>query len=211
VDWTSLSSVGADAAAGLSAFFNAADAGPSQLVFFDTPNLLYVLEQATPQGQAQVERSLWDLRFCMLALMHMEVAFNAAAADFSLTYIENAPVWRPGSARFDGDALANVAPSSLTTSAPSDTPWRLHGNVLGANGLGLPKHPLEPLPERVTIACASLVRMDEGAISQLLQWVRRAKERKVEVHFTNVSLLVATAWAAVDLEAYARISLRDAR
>lgn len=207
LDWTSLSTIDADAAADLSTFFNTSEEGPSQLVFFDTPNLLYVLEQATPQGQAQVARSLWNLRFCFLGLMHMKAAFDAATGDFSLTFIENAPVWRPGKARFDGDALAS--PAAAADTVVPDTPWRLHGQVLGANGLELPEHPLDKKQETITIACGTLVRMDDAATSKLLQWVRRAAAQKTEVHFSDVSLLVAAVWAASGLHDHAQIHLRE--
>ena len=207
LDWTSLSTIDADAAADLSAFFNASEEGPSQLVFFDTPNLLYVLEQATPQGQAQVARSLWNLRFCFLGLMHMKAAFDAATADFSLTFIENAPVWRPGRARFDGDALAS--PAIAADAVASDSPWRLHGQVLGASGVELPEHPLDPQHKTITIACGTLVRMDDAATAKLLQWVRRAVAQKTEVHFSDVSLLVAAVWTAAGLHDHAQIHLRE--
>jgi ABC-type transporter Mla MlaB component len=207
LDWTSLSTIDADAAADLSTFFNTSEEGPSQLVFFDTPNLLYVLEQATPQGQAQVARSLWNLRFCFLGLMHMKAAFDAATADFSLTFIENAPVWRPGKARFDGDALAS--PAIAADNVASDSPWRLHGQVLGASGIELPEHPLEHQHKTINIACGTLVRMDDAATAKLLRWVRRAVAQKTEVHFSGVSLLVAAVWAASGLHDHAQIHLRE--
>jgi len=211
LDWTSLSSIEPDAAADLSEFFNATDRGPSQLVFFDTPNLLYVLESATPQGQAQVERSLWDLRFCFLKLMHMQVAFDAATADFCLTYIENPPLWQPGRARFDSDAVAGTAAATSVDTSTPDTPWRLQGVVLGIHGLGLPDPALGPGPITVTVACSALVRMDDAATQLLVQWVRSAVKRGGEVHFADVSLLVAAAWEAAGLNAHAQVYLRDER
>lgn len=211
IDWTSLSTIDADGAADLVVFLQSTEQGPTQLVFFDTPNLLYVLEQATPQGQAQVPRSLWELRFCLLGLMHMRAAFDAAAADFCLTYIENAPVWRPGRASFDGDVAATPAPTVAPDPATADTPWRLHGQVLGNQALGLPDQAWGREPQKITISCTTLVRMDDDAISQLLQWVRQAQMQKVDVQFADVSLLVAAAWAAAGLEAHARVTLRDQR
>lgn len=211
IDWTSLSTIDADGAATLVDFLQSAEQGPTQLVFFDTPNLLYVLEQATPQGQAQVPRSLWALRFCLLGLMHMRAAFDSAAADYCLTYIENAPVWRPGPAIFDGDAAA--LPTSATAPDPvaADTPWRLHGHVAGKHGLGLPDHAWGREPQSIVISCATLVRMDDDATSQLVQWVRHAKTQKVDVQFTDVSLLVAATWVTAGLEAHALVTLRDQR
>lgn len=211
VDWTSLSTIEADAAQDLSAFFNAADQGPTQLVFFDTPNLLYVLEQATPQGQAHVARSLWDVRFCFLKLMHMQAAFDAATADFCLTYIEDAPAWQPGRARFDSDALAQAPAATFDGSGGSDTPWRLQGQVLGAHGFTLPEPALGAPQKTVTVDCASLVRMDDAATRQLVQWARSAVQRGTEVHFADAGLLVAAAWEAAGLNAYAQVHLRDPR
>ena len=211
LDWTSLSAIESEAAEDLSAFFNAADQGPTQLVFFDTPNLLYVLEQATPQGQAKIARSLWELRFCFLKLMHMRAAFDAATADFCLTYIENAPEWQPGRARFDGDAVATPVAVLSGDASGSDTPWRLHGEVLGAHRIELPEPDLGSQQKIITIACATLVRMDDAATGQLVQWIRTAVKRGAEVHFTDVSILVAAAWEAAGLNAHAQIYPRDQR
>ena len=211
LDWTSLSAIESEAAEDLSAFFNAVDQGPTQLVFFDTPNLLYVLEQATPQGQAQVARSLWDLRFCFLKLMHMQAAFDAATADFCLTYIEDAPVWQPGRARFDSDALAGSASASSVDTSASDSPWRLHGQVLGVQGVALPGPALGAQQKIISVACAALVRMDDAATLQLVQWARAAVQGGAKVHFVDVSLLVAAAWEAAGLNAHAQVYLRDQR
>ena len=211
LDWTSLSTIEADAAADLSEFFNATEQGPLQLVFFDTPNLLYVLDQATPQGQALVKRSLWDLRFCFLKLMHMRVAFDAATADFCLTYIEDAPVWQPGRARFDSDALVAPAAAISPDASAAATPWRLHGPVLGAQSIELPEPASGSQQKIITIACATLVRMDDAATAQLVKWAQAAVTRGAEVHFADVSLLVAAAWEAAGLNAHAQVSLRDSR
>lgn len=209
IDWTSLSAIDADAAADLVSFLQSTEQGPMQLVFFDTPNLLYVLEQSTPQGQAQVPRSLWGLRFRLLGLMHMRVAFDAAAADYCVTFIEDSPVWHPGQARFDGDAIATPLSSQLPDPEATDTPWRLTGHLLGANAIELPDQSLGQSPKTISISCAMLARMDDDATSQLLQWVQQAKVQQADVHFTNVSLLVGSAWTAIGMDAHARISLRD--
>ncbi|MDH4482575.1 MAG: hypothetical protein QE279_07695 [Rhodoferax sp.] len=211
LDWTSLSTIEADAAADLSEFFNTTDQGPLQLVFFDTPNLLYVLDQATPQGQALVKRSLWDLRFCFLKLMHMRVAFDAATADFCLTYIEDAPVWQPGRARFDSDALAAPAAAITPDASAFATPWRLHGQLLGAQSIELPEPASGSQQNIITIACEALVRMDDAATAQLVQWAQTAAMRGAEVHFADVSLLVAAVWESAGLNAHAQVSLRDPR
>jgi hypothetical protein len=211
LDWTSLSSIDSEAAADLSTLFNAADQGPTQLVFFDTPNLLYVLEQATPQGQAKIARSLWELRFCFLKLMHMRAAFDAATADFCLTYIENAPEWQPGRARFDSDAVAVPFAALAGDAGVSETPWRLQGEVLGAHRIELPEPDLGSHQKIITIACATLVRMDDAATAQLVQWVRTAVKRGAQVHFADVSILVAAAWETAGLNAHAQIYPRDQR
>ncbi len=206
VDWTSLSTLDADASAALLACLTQAQGAPVQLVFVDTPNLLYVLEQATPQGQPHVARSLWELRFCLLELMQMRAAFDAAATDFCLTYLEPAPVWRGSPIHFIGDARV---PAPVSANDPVDTPWRLHGHILGEKGLGLPALPAHPALKRVNIACATLVRMDAGAIAQLLQWTRKAMAQKTEVHLQDVGVLVGAAWIAAGIDAFAQLHLRE--
>ncbi len=206
VDWTSLSTLDATASAELVACFRQAQGAPSQLIFVDTPNLLYVLEQATPQGQPQVARSLWELRFCLLELMQMRAAFDAAATDFCLTYIEPAPVWKASEIHFIGDALV---PVPLPAQANQGSPWHLSGHVLGASGLALPDLPEQPTPQRITIACAALVRMDAEAIAQLAQWLHGASEKKADVHLQGVGVLVGAAWAAAGIDALAQVHLRD--
>jgi hypothetical protein len=209
IDWTSLSVIDPDAASDLASFFTSTNQGPTQLVFFDTPNLLYVLEHATPQGQAQVPRSLWSLRLCLLGQMHMQAAFNAAVADYCLTYIESAPDWRPGQARFDGDATSNPTPKEWGDADVQTTPWRLHGHVLGERALSLPDWPLPGVQQAITITCKGLVRMDDAAVKQLLEWARQAKAQNFAVHFTDVSLLVGALWTAAGLEMYASVSVRE--
>lgn len=206
IDWTGLSTLAADASAELVACFTQAQGAPTKLIFVDTPNLLYVLEEATPQGQPQVARSLWDLRFCLLGLMQMRAAFDDAATDFCLTYIEPAPAWVKSKIHFIGDALVSAP---VRADAHNGTPWHLSGHVVGETGLGLPELPTHPKPQRIAINCASLVRMDADATAQLLQWLRDAEAQKAEVHLQEVGLLVGAAWAAAGIGALAQIQLRD--
>lgn len=206
IDWTGLSTLAADASAELVACFTQAQGAPTQLIFVDTPNLLYVLEQATPQGQPQVARSLWDLRFCLLGLMQMRAAFDDTATDFCLTYIEPAPAWTNSKIHFIGDALVSTPARS---EAPNNRPWQLSGHVVGETGLGLPELPVHPKPQRIAINCAPLVRMDADATAQLLQWLRDAKAQKAEVHLQDVGVLVGAAWASAGIGALAQIHRRD--
>ena len=203
IDWTSLSTIEADAAVQLTAVFKAEQASPAQLMFIDTPNLLYVLEQATPIGSPKINRHLWQLRFCLLALMGMRAAFDAACTDFCLTYIEPAPLWRPSTVHFIGDALATTP---VMPEPPGNSPWYLHGHVLGETGLGL----AEPTPGPLQVDCATLVRMDTSATALLLRWLRKAAARSSEVHFNDVGLLLGAAWHAAGVEALAHVHLRDA-
>ena len=202
MDWTSLSTIDADAASQLTAVFRTEQGAPEQLIFIDTPNLLYVLEQATPIGTSEVNRKLWLLRFCMLSLMGLRAAFDAACTDFCLTYIEPAPVWQPSTIQFIGDAMA-TAP--VVPSPASNSHWYLHGHVLGQTGLGL----AEAAPGRVNVDCATLVRMDASATALLLQWLRQAAVCGAEVHFNDVGLLVGAAWHAAGVDAFAQMHLRD--
>ena len=202
IDWTSLSSIDAGAAALVTAVFNSEQGSPEQLTFIDTPNLLYVLEQATPIGTSEVDRHLWLLRFCMLALMGMRAAFDAACTDFCVTYIETAPIWQPGTVQFIGDtqATATVAPSTTAHS-----PWHLHGHLTGETGLGLP----EPESGRIEVDCSTLVRMDAAATALLLEWLRHTASRGIEVQFNHVGILLGAAWNAAGVEAFAHVQLRD--
>lgn len=209
VDWSALNTLDAAASAELIACFTQAQGAPKQLIFVDTSNLLQVLAQATPQGQPQVARSLWDLRFCLLTLMQMHTAFDAAATDFCLTYIEPAPVWKASEIQFIGDAPRPAPQTANTATTSKSKPWSLQGHVLGASGLGLPELPAQPAPQRITVACAALVRMDADAIAQLLQWLRRAKAQKADVHLQDVGVLVGAAWAAAGVDALAQVHLRD--
>ena len=202
IDWTSLSTIDADASALLRVVFTTEQCAPEQLVFLDTPNLLYVLEQATPIGMSEVDRNLWLLRFCMLALMGMRGAFDAACTDFCLTYIEPAPVWQGSNIQFIGDALATVP---VAAAPVSDSPWYLHGHVLGESGLGLP----EPRQGRINVDCATLVRMDPSATALLMQWLSKASSHGAQVHFNDVGLLVGAAWTAAGVDAFAHVHLRD--
>jgi len=203
IDWTSLSTIEIDAATELISVFKKEHEVPEQLIFIDTPNLLYVLEHATPIGSSEVNRNFWQLRFSMLALMGMRAAFDAACTDFCLTYIEPAPVWHPCTIQFIGDAMASAP---VVLSPTGNSPWYLHGNVVAETGLGL----AEPTPGPVNVDCATLVRMDTTATALLLQWLRQASARGAQVHFKDVSLLVGAAWNAAGVEAFAQVHLRDA-
>jgi ABC-type transporter Mla MlaB component len=153
-----------------------------------------------------VARSLWELRFCLLTLMQMRAAFDVAATDFCLTYIEQAPVWRTSEIHFMGDAPV-TAP--LPANTIQGSPWHLSGHVLGATGLGLPELPAQAASQNITVACAALVRMDAQAIAQLVQWLQRAKEKNAEVQLRDVGVLVGAAWAAAGVEALAQVHRRD--
>ena len=202
IDWTSLSNIEADAAPQLTTVFSTAQGAPEQLIFIDTPNLLYVLEQATPIGSSEVSRNLWLLRFGLLAVMGMRAAFDAACTDYCMTYIAPAPLWQPSTIQFIGDALA-TAPVTLAPAANS--PWYLHGHVLGKTGLGL----AEPTPGRLNVDCTTLVRMDSSGTALLLQWLQKAVACSADVHFTDVGLLVGSAWNVAGVQAFARVHLRD--
>lgn len=205
VDWTSLSTLDAAASAEVVACFTQSQGAPSQLTFVDTPNLLYVLAQATPQGQPEVARSLWALRFCLLGLMQMRAAFDAAATDFCLTYLETAPVWKTSEIPFVGDArVSDPAPHP----APKDTSWHLAGHVVGATGLGLAELAARTRLGRLAIDCSALVRMDEDAITQLRQWLQSAKRVQADVHLQDVGVLVGAAWASAGIDALAQVHLR---
>ncbi len=206
IDWTALSSIDAAASAELVACFTQAQSAPSQLVFVNMHKLLGVLEQATPQGQAHVARSLWELRFCLLSLMQMRTAFDTAVTDFCLTYIEPAPQWKVSQINFIGDAL-DAAPAPFDGSKARS--WRLQGHVLGETGLGLPEIPALSKPQRIAISCAALVRMDAGAIAQLREWLHLAKAKMAEVHLQEVGVLVGTAWSAAGIGTLAQVHLRD--
>ena len=202
IDWTSLTTIDAGAAALVTSVFNSEQGSPEQLTFMDTPNLLYVLEQATPIGASEVDRHLWLLRFCMLGLMGMRAAFDSACTDFCLTYIETAPVWRPGTVQFIGDtqSTAPVAPSTT-----GNSPWQLQGHVTGETGLGLP----EPASGSVDVDCSTLVRMDAAATALLLDWLRQTASRGIEVQFNHVGVLLGAAWNAAGVEVFAHVQLRD--
>jgi len=202
IDWTSLSVIEADASPMLTSIFDSESGAPEQLIFIDTPNLLYVLEQTTPIGLSETDRNFWSLRFCLLALMGMRAAFDAACTDFCLTYIEPGPVWRTRTVQFIGDAMS-TAPAVPAPAANS--PWHLHGHVLGDTGLGL----AEPRPGRISVDCSTLVRMDATATSRLMHWLRQAAACGSEVHFTDVGLLVGAAWMADGVNALAQVHLRD--
>ena len=203
IDWTSLSAIETDAASQLTAIFNTEQGAPEQLIFIDTPNLLYVLEHATPIGNSEVSRNLWLLRLSMLALMGMRAAFDAACTDFCLTYIEPAPAWHATSIQFIGDALT-TAP--VVPAPAGNSPWYLHGHVLGETGIGL----AEPTPGRIDVDCATLIRMNAAATELLLQWLRKASACGAQVHFKDVGLLVGAAWRVAGVEAFAHVHLRDA-
>lgn len=202
IDWTSLSAIDADAASQLTALFNTELGAPEQLIFVDTPNLLYVLEQSTPIGTSEVDRNLWMLRFCMLRLMGMRAAFDTACTDFCLTYIEPAPAWQPSRIQFIGDTQS-TAPIAAATGA--NAPWCLHGHVLGETGLGL--H--QPVESSINVDCATLVRMDPSATALLMQWLSKASAHGAQVHFNDVGLLVGAAWTAAGVDAFAHVHLRD--
>jgi hypothetical protein len=206
VDWTSLSAVDPAASSELVACFSQAQGAPAKLVFVDTPNLLYVLAQATPQGQPQVARSLWDLRFCLLGLMQMRAAFDAAATDFCLTYLESAPAWKTSEIHFVGDAMV---PDRALSTAPKDTPWHLSGHVIGATGLGLAELPLRPKVQRLVIDCSALVRMDTDAVEQFRQWLQNTRLPKADVHLQSVGVLVTAALASAGIDTLAQIQLRE--
>lgn len=202
IDWTSLSAIDTDAASQLTALFNTERGAPEQLIFIDTPNLLYVLEQSTPIGTSEVDRRLWLLRFCMLGLMGMRATFDTACTDYCLTYIEPAPAWQPSRIQFVGDmqGTAHVAAAS-----GANTPWSLHGHVLGETGLGLQ----QPVDSSINVDCATLVRMDASATALLIQWLRQAAARGTQVQFNDVGLLVGAAWHAAGVDAFAQMHLRD--
>jgi anti-anti-sigma regulatory factor len=83
--------------------------------------------------------------------------------------------------------------------------------VLGVQGVALPGPALGAQQKIISVACAALVRMDDAATLQLVQWARAAVQGGAKVHFVDVSLLVAAAWEAAGLNAHAQVYLRDQR
>jgi len=205
IDWEFLTAIEPEAAAMLAKQFKDPKGAPSHLVYWGAARWLNVLKESTPQGNANVPRSLWDLRFGVLALMGFESEYDAAAADFCLTYIEQAPPWPSIRVQFQGDFSATTAEEV----GQAGTPLQLKGHVLGEQGLGLPallgSGPLPP----ITIDCKSLLRIDPKASTQLLDWLRTAKSKKADVHLCNVSVLVGAAWSAAGVGEYAQIQLLE--
>ncbi len=214
VDWYALNAIDATAAQQLSAALGPDMPAPAHVLFFDTPTLLSVLQQATPQGEAQCPRSLWHLRLAMLQLMHMRDAFDQAVSDYCMTFIEPAPIWQAGQARFDGDAGAWANHSGLQGAGPKQPHQpvlQLQGQLVGAQALGLPAKPGGSPGSVLPIACRRLVRMDPDSTGALVNWVSRAQAQSIEVCFKGVSLLVAAYWHHRGLHANAQVELRDGR
>ncbi len=205
VDWQCLVAIAPDAAARLANHLNAPQNLASKPMFWGTARLLDVLAQSTPQGDSQVQRSLWDLRFCLLELTHQQTAFDAAATDFCMTYLRQAPTWRPTATQIQCDL---PAPSSAGESLSCDG-WQLQGHIFGAQALELPALPSPPHSGPIRINCASLLRMDAEASARLLDWLQDATAKKADIQLHNVSVLVGAAWEAAGVGAFARLHLQE--
>lgn len=131
---------------------------------------------------------------------------DATAPDLGLTIIEPAPLWKASEIHLMDDALA---PFPLPAPSAQDSLWQLSGHVLGASGLGLPDPPEHPAPQRITVSCEALVRMDADAVAQLVQWLRNAREKRADVHLQDVGVLVGAAWVAAGIDALAQLHLRN--
>lgn len=201
IAWQALVSIQAQAAELLAEELSAPADAPLHLMFWGADRLLSVLAQATPQGQSQVPRGLWALRFCLLARMHLSAAYDKAATDFCLTYIAPAPPWWLSSPPLESDLQAPIS-----TDRSVDSPeWQLQGHIVGAQGLDLPDLSGTLISQPISINCAALLRMDPAAIAQWVRWLRNAKAKKAEIHLQNVGVLVEAAWVSAGVDRFAEI------
>jgi ABC-type transporter Mla MlaB component len=201
IDWQALVSIQAQAAELLAEELSAPAGEPLRLIFWGADHLLSGLAQATPQGQSQVPRGLWALRFCLLARMHLAAAYDKAATDFCLTYIAPAPPWWLSSLPFESDLQAPITADRARDSLE----WQLQGHIVGVQGLDLPDLSGTLISQPVSINCAALLRMDPTAMAQWVRWLRSAKAKKVEIHLQNVGVLVGVAWVRAGVDHFGEI------
>jgi hypothetical protein len=201
IDWQSLVNIQAQAAEMLAEELSTPAGAPLRLIFWGAGRLLSVLAQATPQGQSQVPRGLWALRFCLLARMHLHAAYDQTATDFCLTYIAPAPPWWLSSRPFESDLQA---PISIDRS-PYSRKWQFQDHIVGAQGLDLPDLSAILISLPLSINCAALLRMDPAAITQWVRWLRSAKAKKAEIQLLNVGVLVGAAWVSAGVDRFAEI------
>lgn len=236
LDWHNLKSIDAGAVEPLSKVFSGWSAQPVQLRFIGAPQLLQVLQDATPSGVRDTPQAWWQLRMEALRVTHQPDEFELTALDFCVTYEVSPPAWDSARCEYKpldphgaaisgqaivGDVYRDSAPSSVSSAMDGDT--QMEGNSqmsslfaveLSGQIEGDAIDVLDKLEAKLmgadimVISCAKLIRVDFSAAGTLLNWVSAREAENRAVQFTEVHRLVAAFFNVIGINEHARVLSR---
>ncbi len=198
------------------------DSADARLVFAGADNLLAVLEQATPVGDAQIAQDRWSLRMAALRMMGLEQDFDSAALDYCITYEVSPPSWIAPKLELTNDSSrsgAVVGPDSFLLSELQDSkkPKEDDGPNAVLEGLveGDVTDMLRPFDALVqpgrpfTVRCDRLMRIDFVGAGSVLNWVAECQQKNVLVRFSNLHRLNAVFFNLIGINEHSIVVQRE--
>ncbi|MBT0569977.1 STAS domain-containing protein [Curvibacter sp. CHRR-16] len=216
LDWRNAESMDESAVPTLRALAQQWVSQPLVLEFAGENELLAVLQNRTPVGDAAVDQVWWHLRLTMLQVMQREEDFELAALDFCVTYELSPPQWeRPvcSCRTVELPALSKPAPLAVSTSMPlmGSTGLALRGNITGdvSASLDAMESALARPQDVLVIECQDLERMDFTAAGSLLNWAVKRQSEGKRVELVDLHRLVAAFFHVLGIQEHAKLVLRD--
>ena len=236
LDWSHLKTIEAGALAPLHKVFTQWANQPVQLRFIGDGQLLQVLLDATPSGDAATDPRWWQLRMELLRVIHRPDDFELTALDFCVTYEVSPPSWEAarcdhkslddqedalGRATIIGEPVNETAYPTLMEmdgdftldfspgSAVHFSSIELSGQIQG-DAVGIMEKLEASLAgaDRMQISCAKLIRVDFSAAGMLLNWVSARQAENCSVEFSEVNRLVAAFFNVIGIVEHAKVTAR---
>ncbi|RMX04066.1 STAS domain-containing protein [Corticibacter populi] len=211
-NWTRLKSIQPDAVEALRELIETLNDQSGAVQFTGGEQLLALVQAQTPTGDAAVPRAWWQLRLALLRLFGQAEPFEEAALDYTVTYEESPPAWRPPQASYQGEGHAAGAGATLMATgrseqaAPELHKAALEGRVEN-DATEVLDHAVAELPADAPVAidCSRLLSIDFPAAGSVLNWAAQQQSQGRAVAFTNVHRLVAVFFNVVGINELARI------
>lgn len=227
LDWSDLKRVEPEAARSLVALFRSWAGQRVDMQWLAGDQLLSVLTQAGPTGEASADPAFWLARLEALRLANRADHFDDVAIDYCVTYEVSPPAWEPArcSLKLFDSELSTRGPSlsrmsGLSTSFVDSSLVDSAGTVqvgsveLSGQMVGDQSGVLRDLDGDlasaavVNVSCARLIRVDFVAAGDLLNWVIIKHRQGRVVQFIDAHRLVALFFGAMGISEHAKVRVR---
>jgi len=205
LDFSALTAIDNTAAQPLQTLLQQWTDGDGQFVLLHTEQLLQLLAQRSPSGDAKVEPVWWLARMLLLRLLGEQEAFDSVALDYCVTYEVSPPWWEPPRCQCKREVpSAAAAPPPQAPSGQQQLAGIFEGDI-SAWLQGLHARAGEVL----VLDCSQLTRMDSAAAAALLRWAKHTHAQGHAVQLHHLHYLLAAFLYQIGIVPYAKVVPRS--